>query len=54
MTETYDCPACGEPVEYESATLREPMGDLEVEKWQTLCCPDCGERVKTVFVPLHE
>lgn len=54
MTETYRCDECGESLTYESATLREPMADLDVEKWQTLCCPACGERVKTIFVPLHE
>jgi uncharacterized protein (UPF0212 family) len=26
------------------------MGDLDPTKWQTLCCPHCGNRLKTVFV----
>jgi hypothetical protein len=30
------------------------MGGLDPDKWQTLCCPDCGSRLKTVFVGLEE
>jgi len=34
----------------ESAVRRETYGPLDPEKWQTFCCPDCGRRLKTVFV----
>ena len=41
---------CGSAVPTEDARRRETMGDLDPTKWQTFCCPDCGCRLKTVFV----
>ena len=34
----------------EAAVRRETMGDLDPTTWQTFCCPNCGSRLKTVFV----
>lgn len=48
--ETLPCEACGETVPRDAATRRETMGSLDPTKWQTLCCPTCGARLKTVFV----
>jgi len=46
----YRCENCGREAEQEAAVRSETMGDLDPSKWQTLCCPDCGARLKTVFV----
>ncbi|MFB6162052.1 MAG: hypothetical protein ABEJ86_01235 [Halococcoides sp.] len=48
MTET--CPNCGAGVEHAEAIRTETMGDLDTDRWQTLCCPSCGARLKTIFV----
>jgi len=48
--ETLTCEECGETVPREAATRTETMGSLDPTKWQTLCCPTCGARLKTVFV----
>lgn len=45
-----ECDRCGAVVDPSEATRSETMGDLDPEKWQTLNCPHCGERLKTVFV----
>ncbi|WP_169302401.1 hypothetical protein [Halorientalis salina] len=44
------CDACGETVDPADAIRRETMGDLDPTTWQTLCCPTCGGRLKTVYV----
>jgi len=46
----YTCDDCGTVFRSSEATRAEPIGDLDPETWQTLCCPTCGTRVKTVFV----
>ena len=34
----------------EAATLSETYADLNPDRWQALCCPDCGQKLETVFV----
>lgn len=46
------CEQCRLSVGRDKATRTETMGNLDPEKWQTLCCPSCGQRLKTVFVGL--
>lgn len=48
--DSYECDTCGEVVAFEDARRRETIGGLDPTKWQTLCCPECGNRLKTVFV----
>lgn len=48
--EELHCGTCDRAVDRESAIRRETMADLDPSVWQTLCCPDCGRRLKTVFV----
>ncbi|MFB6172497.1 MAG: hypothetical protein ABEJ23_08170 [Haloarculaceae archaeon] len=50
MGERYTCENCGAETTREDAVRTETMGDLDRTKWQTLCCPACGARLKTVFV----
>ncbi|MFC7131719.1 MULTISPECIES: hypothetical protein [Salinibaculum] len=44
------CETCERAVDRDEARRSETYGGLDPEKWQTLCCPDCGNRLKTVFV----
>ncbi|UIO99442.1 hypothetical protein Hbl1158_13060 [Halobaculum sp. CBA1158] len=46
----YACDNCGAEFTASEAIRTETMGDLDADAWQTLCCPTCGARVKTVFV----
>lgn len=46
----FECETCGEEVARAAATRTETYGGLDSDKWQTLCCPTCGTRLKTVFV----
>lgn len=48
--ETLTCEECGETVPRKAATRTGTMGSLDPTTWQTLCCPACGARLKTVFV----
>ncbi|MFC7096731.1 hypothetical protein [Halobaculum marinum] len=48
--DTYTCGECGAEFPESDATRTETMGGLDADTWQTLCCPTCGARVKTVFV----
>jgi hypothetical protein len=50
MSEPLSCDACDREGDREGAIRSETFGDLDPAKWQTLCCPDCGSRLKTVFV----
>lgn len=45
-----DCGTCGRTVDGEAAVRTETVGDLDPMRWQTLCCPACGTRLKTVYV----
>lgn len=46
---SFDC-ECGTRVTRETARRTETYGGLDPKKWQTLCCPACGRRLKTVYV----
>lgn len=48
--ESFTCDGCGRTVAREDATRTETMGGLDPDTWQTLCCPACGRRLKTVLV----
>jgi hypothetical protein len=48
--ETFTCDGCGRTVTREAATRTATMGDLDPDRWQTLCCPGCGSRLQTVLV----
>jgi uncharacterized protein (UPF0212 family) len=52
--ETLICGACDREVTRTDAVRTETDGDLDPTKWQSLCCPDCGRRLKTVFVAGRE
>jgi len=52
--ELFGCDTCGQRVERAAAIRVETFGDLDSDRWQTLCCPDCGSRLKTVFVGTGE
>jgi len=45
-----DCDGCGATVAFEDAIRSETLGSLDPDVWQTLCCPTCGARLRTVFV----
>lgn len=49
----FECDACGTVATSDDAIRTEPMGDLDPTTWQTLCCPNCGRRLETVFVGLE-
>ncbi len=48
--ESLECPICTTAIDREDAIRTRTIGDLDSARWQTLCCPDCGTRLKTVFV----
>ena len=48
--ESLTCGNCGATVDPADATRSKTMGGLDPTKWQTLCCPTCGDRLKTVYV----
>lgn len=48
--ETYHCEECDEDVAVAEAVRTKTFADLDPDKWQVLCCPTCGQRLKTVFV----
>ncbi|WP_188852592.1 hypothetical protein [Haloarcula argentinensis] len=45
-----ECDTCGRSVSAEEAIRRETFADLDTNRWQTLCCPNCGARLRTIFV----
>ena len=46
----FECDTCEDRVAFEDARRAKTMSGLDPTKWQTLCCPDCGSRLKTVYV----
>lgn len=46
----YTCDSCAATFGRAAATRTETMGGLDPSTWQTLCCPACGARVRTVYV----
>lgn len=46
----FECAACGTTVAFEDARRMKTMGGLDPTKWQTLCCSNCGSRLRTVYV----
>lgn len=53
VPESLECDTCGARVSAGDARRAKTMGGLDPEKWQTFCCPDCGNRLQTVFVGLE-
>lgn len=49
-TDPIECDTCGKTVPFDDARRTKTIGDLDPTTWQTLCCPACGSRLKTVFV----
>ncbi|WP_185977181.1 hypothetical protein [Haloglomus irregulare] len=54
VPDAFRCDTCEQDVSREAATRRGTFGDLDPEKWQSFCCPDCGRRLRTVFVALED
>lgn len=52
MSETADlsCENCGRSVPRSEASECGTMGDLDPDRWRTLCCPTCGARLETTLV----
>lgn len=48
--ESLECDTCDTAVDRGDAIRTKTMGGLDPTTWQTLCCPECGARLKTVFV----
>lgn len=48
--DSLECSSCTTAIDREDAIRTETMGGLDPMRWQTLCCPNCGTRLKTVFV----
>lgn len=46
----FTCETCDATVTIRDARRSKPMGDLDPMTWQTLCCPHCGSRLRTVYV----
>lgn len=46
----YHCEQCNESVTPKEAIRTKTFADLDPDTWQVLCCPTCGQRLKTVFV----
>jgi predicted RNA-binding Zn-ribbon protein involved in translation (DUF1610 family) len=46
----FQCDNCGEAFDRDRGIRSAPMGDLDTSQWQRFDCPNCGTRVKTVFV----
>lgn len=44
------CDTCSTTITPDDVIRTKTYGDLDTDRWQTLCCPTCGVRLKTVFV----
>lgn len=54
MADELFCDDCDRAVDREETTRTEPFADLDPTKWQSLCCPTCGRKLKTAFVGREE
>lgn len=54
MADELHCDTCDRDVARGAAIRTKTMGDLDPTKWQSLCCPNCGRRLKTVLVGREE
>jgi hypothetical protein len=54
VPDSFHCETCDRDVPAEAATRAETIADLDPAKWQSFCCPDCGRKLKTVFVGLED
>lgn len=52
--QTFECDTCDRTVSYDETRRIETIGGLDPAKWQTFCCPNCGARLKTVFVAMED
>lgn len=46
----FRCQTCERTVGADEVIRRETLADLDPDTWQTVCCPACGRRLKTVHV----
>jgi len=54
MSDDLHCDTCDCAVAREEATRSETCADLNPKRCQALWCPDCGRKLKTVFVDEDE
>jgi len=54
MSDDLHCDTYDRAVARAEATRSETYADLNPKRWQVLCCPDCGRKLKTVFVAEEE
>jgi DNA-directed RNA polymerase subunit RPC12/RpoP len=54
VPDSFHCGTCDREIDREDATRTRTFADLDPSKWQSVCCPDCGRRLKTVFVGLED
>jgi hypothetical protein len=45
-----DCGNCNHTVSRADAVRTKTYGGLDPDRWQSLCCPRCGRKLKTVYV----
>lgn len=50
VPDSFHCDTCNRNVAREDAIRTETIADLDPSTWQSLCCPDCGRKLQTVFV----
>jgi hypothetical protein len=48
--DTVRCDRCDASFTRAEAIRTETIAGLDPATWQSLCCPTCGQRLKTVFV----
>lgn len=48
--DAFYCETCDREVSREEVIRTKTIGGLDPERFQTFCCPDCGNRLETVFV----
>lgn len=50
VPDSFHCDTCNRNVALDDAIRTETIADLDPSTWQSLCCPDCGRKLQTVFV----